>query len=106
VQNHGEKIAEKYLISLGYRILERNFRYKNWGEIDLICRYKNEFVFVEVRERNNLNFGRPEESVGREKFRKIARVARIYLSRNATDCDFRFEVVSIFNGKVYNLDTS
>lgn len=104
MQNHGEKIAEKYLTGLGYQVLERNFKYKNFGEIDLICWHKNELVFVEVRERNNSDFGRPEESVNRMKLMRIMSVAQVYMEQNATDYDFCIEVVSIFNGKVYNLE--
>jgi len=104
MQNRGEKIAEKYLVSHGYQIRERNFRYKNLGEIDLICIDKGELVFVEVRERNNTYFGSPEESVSCKKFRKIQRVAQIYMAKKDIDCDFRFEVVSIFNNRVYNLE--
>jgi putative endonuclease len=45
----GENLAVTYLEELGYRILERNFRYSRIGEIDIIAQEGDEVVFVEVK---------------------------------------------------------
>ena len=47
----GEDIAAEYLTSCGYEVLARNVSYK-WGEIDLVCQYDDEIIFVEVRTRS------------------------------------------------------
>ena len=100
-QNHGEKIAEKFLRKLGYDIIERNFRVHMVGEVDLICLDGKEIVFVEVRERSRKDFGNPEESVGRRKFFKIVMVAEIYLGSSVRN--WRVDVVAICNGRVEHL---
>ena len=46
--NLGEALAANYLKKLGYQILERNYR-KKWGELDIVTRFKNNIVFVEVK---------------------------------------------------------
>ena len=46
----GENIACNYLESQGYKIIDRNF-ICNSGEIDIIAKYKEELVFVEVKTR-------------------------------------------------------
>ncbi|MDQ6984701.1 MAG: YraN family protein [Candidatus Dojkabacteria bacterium] len=45
---YAEHIATKYLTDLGYIILENNF-YTTEGELDIIARYKEFIVFIEVK---------------------------------------------------------
>ena len=58
----GEKLAQDFLKKRGYRILETNYRCPE-GEIDIVARYKDFLVFVEVRTKTSLKFGSPEESI-------------------------------------------
>lgn len=58
----GEKLAKDFLKKQGYRILETNYRCSR-GEIDIIAKHKDYLVFVEVRSKRSLEFGRPEESI-------------------------------------------
>ena len=46
--NTGEKIARKFLRSIGYKIIATNYEC-NRGEIDIIARDRNILVFVEVK---------------------------------------------------------
>lgn len=48
----------------------RNFRSK-FGEIDIICKEKQEIVFVEVKLRKSKKYGLPQESIGKTKLSKI-----------------------------------
>ena len=41
----GERIAADYLKKSGYKILETNFRYSKFSEIDIIAKEKNTLVF-------------------------------------------------------------
>ncbi len=90
-----EHMAEKYLIDLGYKILDRQFLTRQ-GEIDIIAEHKGEIVFVEVKARHTDEFGYPEAAVTRQKLRKIAQAAEIYLRQNhLIDKPHRIDVVAI-----------
>lgn len=52
-----EKIASDFLESLGYSIIQKNFHFGKYGEIDIICDDNNTLVFVEVKYRNTSNYG-------------------------------------------------
>lgn len=93
----GEDIALEYLKKNNYRILERNFRYKRLGEIDIISREKDYICFVEVKARSSLEYGHPSEAVNVKKQDNIRRLAQIYLSKhNIYDSNVRFDVVEVY----------
>jgi putative endonuclease len=77
----GEEIAENYLKDKGYFIIEKNFHSK-YGEVDIICEKNNNLVFVEVKYRNNKNFGLGEESISPSKIGKLKRTIEVWLSKN------------------------
>ena len=77
----GEDIATKYLNCTGYRILERNFRGKQ-GEIDIIATEQNQIIFVEVKARTNVKYGRPAEAVNSQKQAHIVKTAQYYVCKN------------------------
>jgi putative endonuclease len=92
---HGEKVAEKHLMSLGYRILNRNWRWRR-GEMDLITEQGDEIVFVEVKARRSQTYGPPEESINRSKQQKLIQTAYAYLSsENRDDAEWRIDVIAI-----------
>lgn len=66
----GEKIAQGYLINKGYEILENNY-YTRRGEIDIIAKINNTISFVEVKTRNNLEYGSPAMAVNGVKKKNI-----------------------------------
>lgn len=91
-----EQIAAEYLKSMGYLIVETNFRCRQ-GEIDLIALDRSYLVFVEVKYRADGRAGEPEDAVTPAKRRTILQVARFYLYCHrlpeTTKC--RFDVVAI-----------
>jgi putative endonuclease len=92
----GERIAEKYLHGIGYKILDKNFRYKT-GEIDLIGKDEDFITFIEVKTRTSSYFGLPCEAVTSLKQKKIYRTAEIYiLQKKLFKSNFRFDVVEVF----------
>ena len=100
-----EQQAASFFENMGCEILERNYRRKT-GEIDLIVRDKNVYVFVEVKYRKNLRKGYPEAAVAPEKQRRIFRTAQWYLAEHrlpaqGTAC--RFDVISILDGKLRHI---
>lgn len=76
----GEDVAAEYLIhTCGYGILYRNFRSYR-GEIDIIAQDRDIIVFIEVKTRRNMRYGRPLEAVSPYKQDKIRQTATSYLS--------------------------
>lgn len=92
----GEKIAQKYLVSKGMNIICNNYRSK-FGEIDIIARFENKIVFVEVKSRTSKNYGLACEAVDLKKIKKITAVAKYYmLENNLKNCEIRFDVVEVY----------
>ncbi len=95
--DEGEDIAVELLISKGYEIVERNYRYRK-GEIDIIAidTETKYLVFVEVKSRRNLEFGEPEYAVTTNKMRQVKKIAEAYLyEKEIGEIDCRFDVVTI-----------
>jgi putative endonuclease len=92
----GEKLAARFLRRHGFKVLYRNFRGRQGGEIDLVCRDRDTLVFVEVKTRTREDFGRPLEAVNRRKQRRISLGGLAWL-RLLGDPDvlFRFDVVEV-----------
>ncbi len=88
----GESFAADALRKKGYLILEINFSNK-FGEIDIIAQDKNILVFVEVKTKIGIDFGLPEEMVGKGKLQKIRNMATVYLKGKEIPC--RIDVVAI-----------
>ncbi len=81
--NIGENLAAEYLQKLGYEIIERNWHYSRYGEIDIIAlENKNILVFVEVKTRKSLNFGHPFEAIDEKKFTQVKTTAQAYMTQS------------------------
>ncbi|MSP96530.1 MAG: YraN family protein [Betaproteobacteria bacterium] len=86
-----EALAERLLTVAGLDIIARNFRCRH-GEIDLIAREGETFVFCEVRLRTSARFGGAAESITGKKQARIAAAARYFLTaRPESSC--RFDVL-------------
>lgn len=103
IGEEGEDIAVELLVSKGYEITARNYRYGK-GEIDIVAfdPGKKYIVFVEVKSRQNLEYGSPEYAVTKNKIRQIRKIAEAYLYENdIKDADCRFDVIAIlFRSKI------
>lgn len=73
----GEEKAKQYLLSKGYKILEKNFR-SRYGEIDIVALDKDTLVFVEVKTRYSEEYGKPEEAITKRKLHLVARTGQFY----------------------------
>ncbi|ALI99184.1 YraN family protein [Rufibacter tibetensis] len=90
----GEQAAEAHLSALGYRILERNYRYKR-AEVDLIASKEKVLVLVEVKTRSTHQYGFPEEAVSSRKEALLQLAAENYIEVHGWQHDVRFDVISI-----------
>ena len=95
IWNFGEKIAAKFLLDNGYIFLNKNFYTRYW-EIDLIFKKDHEYIFIEVKTRNNDFYWEWFESVWSKKINKILKVWEVYCFKNNINFDHcRFDVISI-----------
>ena len=101
---HYEAQAAHFLQQSGLEILQKNFTCRA-GEIDLICRDLEYLVFVEVRYRQNAEYGGAAASVTYVKRTRIIRSAKRFLQTNTSYRDWpsRFDVVAV-SGATHDLD--
>lgn len=80
--NMGEDLACEYLLKNGYQILERNKHFSKLCEIDIIAKFKNTVVFIEVKTRKTNSFGTPLEAITKTKYHNIKTGVLSYLQEN------------------------
>jgi len=93
----GEDEAVRFLKSQGYRILERNLKFRI-GELDIIAQKGNFVAFIEVKTRRTGELGQPFEAVKPAKMRRIVSMAEAYLRRErlyGSEFIFRFDIISV-----------
>jgi putative endonuclease len=91
----GETIALNFLLEQGLTLIQKNFRC-SLGEIDLILKDGEVFVFCEVKTRTNFKFGDPLESIDQRKLKKLTRLAQYYLVKENITSPFRIDGVGIY----------
>jgi putative endonuclease len=97
----GEEIAERHLLSRGFKVLEKNWRYGR-DEIDIVATIDHWLVIVEVKTRTSDLFGEPETAVTPGKQRSIIRAAEGYIIAKDYKGETRFDVIGILfdHGKI------
>ncbi len=91
-----EDIALEYLLSHGYVLVKRNFHFGRAGEIDLVMRSGDCYVFVEVKARRSRTFGLPEEAVTEPKRARMRKIAEgFFYVMGLHDHPGRFDVVAV-----------
>lgn len=91
-------MALRFLKKNGYRILQRNYVCK-MGEVDIIAKEKDTFVFIEVKTRRSTTFGPPQLAVDQKKQGQLSKAALHFLKeKNLEEAKARFDVVAILLG--------
>lgn len=91
----GEGVAALHLESQGYVIVERNWRCR-YGELDLVARAGDLWLFVEVRTRRGRAMGTPEESLLRGKAQQVLQMAQHYLVEHGLeDVEWRADLIAV-----------
>jgi putative endonuclease len=92
-----ERFAEKHLIQQGLTPVDRNVHCRQ-GEIDLIMRDGDIYVFVEVKYRKNNHFGSAIEAVSLAKQNKIKHCVAFFFHKanlNEYNTPCRFDVIAL-----------
>lgn len=92
--NKGEEIAAAHLVRQGYKLIARNWRFRHW-EVDIIASRGRFLHFIEVKTRYSLRYGRPEESITREKMNCLKNVAEEYQYQHPEYQYIQFDVLAI-----------
>lgn len=92
----GEWAAVHFLEDEGYALIDKNWRWGRFGEVDLVMRKGAQIVFVEVKTRRTLAAGLPVEAVDDRKLRQMLRVGSAWLHENSFPGPYRFDVVGVY----------
>lgn len=90
----GEDLACEYLKKNGYEILERNKHFSKLCEVDIIAKYKNKIVFIEVKTRKTDSFGTPLEAITKTKYQNIKTGVLTYVQEHNVPV-FQIDVIGI-----------
>jgi putative endonuclease len=90
----GEDLAAEYLLTKGYTLLARNWRFRHW-EVDIIANRDKYLHFIEVKTRTSLRYGQPEESITREKMVCLRNIAEEYQYQHPEWQYIQFDVIAI-----------
>ncbi|MBE7629503.1 YraN family protein [Tenacibaculum piscium] len=90
----GEQLAIEYLEGNGYKILEKNYRYKK-AEVDIIAQKDGFLVVVEVKTRSSTYFGNPQDFVNPKKIKLLVYAMNHYVHQKNIDLEIRFDIIGI-----------
>jgi putative endonuclease len=87
-----EERACNYLKSIDYEIVERNY-FTRYGEIDIIAKKSETFIFIEVR---SLNKNEPFETINDRKLEHLEKAIKIYVDENNIE-NWKVEFIIFLN---------
>ena len=91
-----ELIAIKYLQKNGYKILDTNYKFGRFWEIDIIAKLGNVTIFIEVKYRSSSKFWIGEESITPYKLKKLEKTIYSYCFMNRIEQEnIRFDAITI-----------
>lgn len=95
----GEIIAIQYLQKHHFSILDTNFKFGRFWEIDIIAQKEGRVYFVEVKYRSHIAYWYPEESIISAKLHKCLRTMQFYCKKNRISLEnIQFDVIAILKG--------
>lgn len=97
----GEDIALKYLVKKGYKLIDKNAR-DRYGELDLVMVIESRMIFVEVKARNDICNGLPEDSINTNKLRRLRFAAQRYVYTQKFTGEYQIDTICIIfsTGKI------
>lgn len=91
-----EELAVQYLLQKGWSLVERNWRCRA-GEIDIIMRDGEVYVFVEVRgKRHSSRYGTAIEAIDARKQQRVRALAEWYRAAHRLyEASIRFDAIAV-----------
>jgi len=92
-----EEFAKQYLLQNGLAFIDNNVHCRQ-GEIDLVMKEDQTFVFVEVKYRKNNHFGGAISAVSQAKQQKLKHCVAFFLHKanlNEYNTPCRFDVIAL-----------
>ena len=100
----GEQLAVDYLISKGYTIVQRNYRFQK-AEVDIIAKKEDTLAIIEVKTRSTSDFGNPQDFVKPKQIQRLVKAVDEYVNVNNLDVEVRFDIIAIVRqGKGFNIE--
>lgn len=100
----GEEAAAAFLSDKQFTVIERNYRFGKYGEIDIIALREHLIIFVEVKNRSSERFGGALYSISTKKKQSLRTTARAFLQSHPEYNDpaytFRFDLVAVSGGSI------
>lgn len=103
VGHEAEERAAGFLQEQGCSILERNYRYSRYGEIDIIARKDHMLLFVEVRCKRRHQHISAMESVTPAKITRLKKAATAYIRSHkplSSEETSRFDLITVEDGEM------
>ena len=94
----GEEAEQNLLLTKGYKILERNYRFRK-AEVDLIVQKGDQVIFVEVKSRTSKWIAHLADHVSKKKIRLLVEAADHYVINNNIELEVRFDIITAFKTK-------
>lgn len=94
----GEQLAVEYLQKKGYKILNRNWRYKK-AEVDIIAKKNEILAVIEVKTRSTNYFGNPQDFVNQKKIKLLVEAINEYVISKDLDIEVRFDIIAVLKNK-------
>ena len=101
IGDKGEEEAVRFLVANGYEVIERNWRWRR-SEIDIIARFEEAIVFVEVKSRKNEDFGLPEDFLSADQQDRIHLASEVFCEQIGWSGHIRFDIIAILESQFPN----
>ena len=102
---NGEKQAVTHLKKSGFKVIERNL-HTPFGEVDIVAKRGDVFVFCEVKTRTSDAYGSPAEAVNRDRRQRYIRAAEYYMKEIGPDVTVRFDVIEVTQDGINHIENA
>lgn len=86
--------ALNYLIQQGLTLVDKNVRY-SFGELDLVMRQGDAWIFIEVKYRSSNKFGGAISALSHKQIKRLQKSANHYLQLHRINAPCRFDLIAI-----------